>query len=452
MRNLKLLLLLSLAALMLAGCGSEPAGETTIATIATEATAPPPSSLPENAIRLGSAIVTMENNTLDLTGIGVSVADLLENLGDLPGLQQVIMTDVVLPADRQQTLLSAFPEITFQWKVKAGGKTFLSTDTVLSFAGEAVDVQALCGSAPLFYDVQELDLTGCGVSTEDIAALREAFGGAFVRSEITVCGQTFTTDAVEIDLSGIPMTDTAEVEQAVALMPDLQKVLMIDCGFTNEEMDALNKRHEDVLFVWTVSFSVYTLRTDATAFCASNVPQLGYIAPKLGDADLEPLKYCTELEALDLGHMRYSDLSFLENMPKLRYLILVEAKYTDISAIASLKNLYYLELFNNTIYDLSPLLECTSLKHLNIGYTREHDSAGILMQMTWLERLWFPGNSLTRDQINEITAALPNTQCYFVVNDGKGSTGGGWRDGDVYTEMRDFFGMFYQPGGTGVKS
>ena len=44
----------------------------------------------------------------------------------------------------------------------------------------------------------------------------------------------------------------------------LEKVVMCNCGVSNEDMDALNKKYEDVRFVWSVRFSIWTLRTDAT--------------------------------------------------------------------------------------------------------------------------------------------------------------------------------------------
>ena len=223
----------------------------------------------------------------------------------------------------------------------------------------------------------------------------------------------------------------------------------LSCGISNEEMDRLNKQYDPIRFVWKVHFTLYTLRTDATYFCASDLPGNGYVAIKMTDEQLEPLKYCEDLIALDLGHMRYTDLSFLENMPKLQFLILVEAKFTDISPIGTLKELEYLEIFVNTIDDLSPLLQCPALKHLNIGYTSGFDTS-VLKQLTGLERLWYPGNKMSKEEIEELKAALPDTLCHVPDWDPDGSTGNGWREADIYFEMRNIFNMHYMPGGTGM--
>ena len=400
-------------------------------------------------VHLGGEAFPRNAEEVDLSDSNVTAAELRNALPYFESSLRVELGDSKLTAEEKKQLRQDFPEHVLSWNIQVLGGTYTSGEKKLSFVGQQPDVAALVAAAEEFVAMEEVDVTGCNLTMEQLLALQEAFPKALIRHEITVCGKNYTTDAEEMDLSGIKMKDTLELEQAVKLMPKLKKVIMCDCGFTNEEMDALNKRHENVLFVWTVTFSVYTLRTDAQAFCASNLPEEGYIAKKLNSEQLEPLKYCTELIALDLGHMYYKDLSFLENMTKLQYLILVDARYTDISVLSQMKDLFYLEIFKNELDDLTPLLECKNLKHLNIGYTSGFDSS-VLKEMTWLERLWFPGHGLEENQKQAITDALTNTQVYMPNWDTDGSTGGKWREHDVYYEMRNLFDMFYQPGGTGM--
>ena len=66
--------------------------------------------------------------------------------------------------------------------------------------------------------------------------------------------------------------------------------------------------------------------------------------------------------------------------------------------------------------------------------------------MPQLERLWYCGNNMTDEQLDELKAALPDTEMYLLPH-GE-STGGTWRTHPHYYEMRDFFGMYYMPGGT----
>ncbi len=398
------------------------------------------------SVDLGRLSAPAEADTLDLRDSAATSSELMEKLAYLPGLESVMLDSAAFGRDELSALREAYPGISFEYDVFIGQQSFSCLDKTIA-PGSGVKHNELIGALEAFVALETLDLGQCGYGVDELLSVAQACPEAFIQADVELYGQSFSTDSEEIDLSGTEISDTGLIEKALPLFPKLKKVIMSDCGISDEDMDALNRRHEDVLFVWTLHFSVYDVRTDVTAFCASNVP--GYVAPKLGDYDLAPIKYLTELEALDLGHMYYTDLSFLENMPKLRYLILVEASYRDISAIAGLSELYYLELFNNTIEDISPLLECKNLRHLNIGYTRGYD-ASVLKEMDYLERLWVPGSLLEQEEIDDIVSALPDTDCYFVKWDGAGSTGGGWREHESYFVMRDLFDMHYMPGGTGV--
>ena len=402
-------------------------------------------------IHLGGSQYSRDTEKLDLRETDVTAQELMDTLGYFTGEPQVRLRENVLTEEEKKAVTEAFPNMWIYWGVDLMGEIYSSGETNLSFSGKNVDLDALLAVADQFESMQTIDFTGCGLSIEELAAVQDAFPGVFLISEIELYGQKLTTAAEEIDFSCIPMGSTEDIETAVKLMPNLKKVIMSDCGFTDEYMDELNKRHEDVMFVWTVYFSVYSLRTDAVGFCASDLPQNGYVAPRLSSKQLEPLKYCTEMVALDLGHMNYDDLSFLENMKKLEYLILVDARYSDIAVLAQMENLKYLEIFKNNITDIRPLLECKNLKHLNIGYVRGFDYTPLL-EMTWLERLWYPGHVLEDSQKQEIIDALPDTEVYMPAWDKDGSTGGKWREADIYFEMRNLFGMFYQPGGTGMNN
>lgn len=338
------------------------------------------------------------------------------------------------------------PHCELIWSANIGGISYDCRLESLSLP-QGTAAEEIISASPNFKALGELDLRECTFSSKELLSVKEALPETRILAETEIYGLRVSTDAQELDFSGIEIEDTSELESLLPLFHNLKKVIMCDCGISDADMDALNRRHSDIQFVWMLRFSLYNVRTDAKAFCASNVP--GFVAPRLGDEELYPIRYLTELEALDLGHMPFSDLSFLENMPKLRYLIMVENRISDISPIAGLENLYYLELFNNRIDDISPLLNCENLKHLNIGYTRGYDIAP-LAEMSRLERLWCSGGVLSDAQRSELEAALPETEIYSPLWDGDGSTGGGWREHESYYEMRDALAMHYMPGGTGV--
>ena len=368
----------------------------------------------------------------------------------LPRLRKLDLTQSALSDAEIDALAAAFPALALRYTVHIGDLALPSDSRSLTAdASAAGDTAALKAALGRLKELEQVDLRGVAFSADELAELLPLCP-ADTLYEVPLCGARYDRDCEEIDISGVSVADPGEIDAAVELLPRLKKLVMCDCGLSDDEMAALGERHPQTRFIWTVRFSVYTLRTDVTAFCASDLPSHGYVAPHLSSEELSPLRYCTDLIALDLGHMFFDDLSFLENLTKLKYLIIVEERFRDISVLGRLEDLEYLEIFNNTIDDISPLLNCRKLRHLNIGYTRGYDPSP-LWEMTWLERLWYPGNRMGKEACAELENALPDTHCYLISYDKNGSTGAGWRTDAAYFEMRNLFGMFYQPGGTGTE-
>ena len=410
------------------------------------------------AVRFPAVAFSWHVPTADGAGDGNSTAlavktlscdELTALLPLLPRLETVDLAAAPLEEAEIDALTAAWPELRFRYPVDVWGTAVMSDASELTLgAGAAGDAEALKKALGRLHALQRLDLRGAELSPVELKALLPLCP-ADTSYDIFLFGRTFSADSEELDLSGTPVSDTAGIEAAVSLMPKLKKVVMCDCGLSDEEMDALDRKYDGVRFVWTVYFSLYSLRTDETVFCASNLRSRGFVAPHVSSEELAPLRYCRDLIALDLGHMFFTDLDFLKDMTHLKYLILVEERFHDISVLGGLEELEYLELFNNTIDDLSPLLNCKALRHLNVGYTRGYDPAP-LYEMTWLKRLWYPGNRLGKEACGTLREALPDTVCFLPSYDKDGSTGGGWRTDEAYYEMRNVFGMFYQPGGTGT--
>ena len=389
-----------------------------------------------------------DGNSETLTVKDCGADELRTLLPLLPKLKAVDLRGSALSDGEVDALRADYPSLAFAWTVHLWGEDYPSDLRSLTLSAAEGSAAELAAALRRFAGLASLDLRGAAFSCAELAELLPLCP-ADTRYAVPLLGERYDDDTEEIDISGVRVDDVGEVEAAVALMPKLQKLVMCDCGPSDGEMDALNRKFEGVRVVWTVHFSVYSLRTDATVFCASDLPSHGYIAPAASSETLSPLRYCTDLVALDLGHMFFKDLSFLEPLTNLKILIIVEERFRDISVLGTLENLEYLEIFNNNIEDISPLLNCKNLRHLNVGYTRGYDPAP-LWEMTWLERLWYPGNRMGGEACASLAAALPNTQCFLPSSDADGSTGGGWRTHEAYYEMRNLFGMFYQPGGTGV--
>lgn len=250
---------------------------------------------------------------------------------------------------------------------------------------------------------------------------------------VTVYGTEFDSSAEFLDLSGIPITSTEELEAALPSFSNLKQVDMIDCGISNEAMESLNQRHPNIKFVWAVQIQGIKLRTDATSFMPTKA---GY---RVFDSDCDLLRYCHDLECIDLGHMPIYNCSFLYGTPHVKFLILADTSISDATPIGTLTELEFLELFLTKVTDYSPLINCTNLKDLNLCFSPAFDNSP-LAQMTWLDRLWLVGSSLSWPAQKELRQKLPNTA---IVIQSDSSTRQGWRYGPRYYAQRDIFEMLY---------
>ncbi len=408
---------------------------------------PAPTAAPPKRIRLGGQSFRADVRALALLS-GTDPAELTEKLPQFTALETVTIRGAAVDNGVQDHLRELFPQIDFRFPTRLLGRDYAWDTARLDLTGLELteeDLSELRENAFRLPLLERVDLTGSEFDSETLHQLDLALGDVDVAWTFPVYGVTVCSTDEEIDLSRRSIRDhAAALEAALPWFTHLKKVVMCHCGIPNEEMDALNKKYEDIRFVWSVYFSMWSLRTDATNFIAARTVNKA----ELYSYECGVFKYCTDLIALDLGHKNLTDLSFLYDMPQLQYLILVEMDINNIAPIGSLSELKYLEVFWTKIEDLSPLVNCKKLQDLNICYIycKPDRAFDTLIQMPWLERLWYGGNALSQEQIDALKASMPRCEMYLAPH-GE-STGGTWRYHPHYFEMRDVFEMYYMQGGT----
>ncbi len=336
------------------------------------------------------------------------------------------------------------PALGVTYTVTIGGVTYPHTQDQLTITNP--DADELMTQLPLLPYLENVTLEGTLPDTDVLIDLKNTFPNITFLWNFSVYGVETNTLADFLDLSNIKLEDTKELEAALPCFYDLKQVDMVKCGIANEEMEALNNRHPETKFVWTVVVCGVNLRTDTRHFMPYH-----YGVKKVGN--LSNLKYCTQIEVLDFGHKGVSDFSYLEYMPNLRFLLLLECKVTDASIIGNCTSLEYLELASTPIQDFWPLTNLTNLKNLNLSYTPFYygpphkfgtfGDVTPLLQMTWLDRLWIARSQLGDDGRARMREALPNVELLFIST---GATGQGWRHSPGYYEMRDILNLWYMIG------
>lgn len=263
---------------------------------------------------------------------------------------------------------------------------------------------------------------------------------------LDVFGITVTSRTEILDLHDRKDIVLSTVEETVMCMPNLRKVDMCGCGFSTEEMGVLFDKYPNVRFVWELDLKGRKLRTDAVGFSTLNPGKyengsesynksVRAANPKrLKTEDIQVLRYCPDLIALDLGHNYIDDLSVLEYLPNLQILIIADNKITDISVFSRLPNLVYVEFFMNAVTDISPLANHEKLLDLNFCNNKVTDLSPLLT-MPQLERCWCAGNKFSRAEGKEMQEKMPDCIVDYTARD---DTADGWRDHERYEWMRAY--------------
>ena len=398
---------------------------------------------PELEVRYQVALggTLYENDTAEMHLTDPDMAELEQKLPWLPALKTLYLTGKLPEVAQLQSLQQTFPEINIQWEISAGDTAFSSVARSLDLTGTALSFDALRELLRWLPGVETVDLTGCTLTDEELMALADAYPGCFFRWEMTIGSLKIPTDAVEIDISGQKLESTEQIEGLLPYFPNAEKIIMSHCGFDDETMDDLNRRYPDIRFVWTVRIKNLEVRTDETWFYPVKINRNMVVESK----DLYPLRYCTDMVCIDVGHMwGVKDCEWAAFMPNLRYLVLAYTSVADLTPLSGLKNLAYLEIFHTPVKDYSPLIGCTGLEDLNLSMTTGDYRP--LMQMTWLKNLWWNGMAGTyglpcSGAHLALPEALTDTNLQFYGE--YAAYKSGWRKLPNYYAMRDYLGMFY---------
>lgn len=378
---------------------------------------------------------------LDCRTESITLSELSENdIGTLRLFRDLKEIDAT-GCEFSQLLVKAKEELgsDVEWKVTALGRVLDKNVSELDLRdmqiGGREEVEQALAFCP---SVSSVELTGCSLTDEDKAALRKAYPDAGIHWDFTFFKKTVSTQEDLIDISGKEITDLTAFRALLNNFERVGKLVMCDCKVSNADMEKLCSEYPDIRFVWKVHLGQWSLRTDATHFCTNIITGNEY---KLKSEDIEVLKYCTDLEHLDIGHSWVTDISALAGLTKLKTLIIISGGegVRDISPLAGMVHMQYLELFLNHITDISPLANMHELLDLNLTFNQISDITPLL-GLTQLERCWIARNEISEEDMKKLEEALPMCEFNFTV---WASTDGGWRLHERYFEMREYFG--YMP-------
>lgn len=358
-----------------------------------------------------------------------------ERLPYLPEAKTALLTGVLPAMEEIRKLEEDFPDVELSWEVTLGeDKIDGDADYVDLWKTEIQDPQEFLDVLTYFPELETVDLIGTGLSNEEKRSLVDTCPDLEFLWEIQVGEEMVSADSEEAEVTGQTFASAEALQAALACFPDLKKIAILDSNLTNEELDSVNQALlPDTRLIWNFNIGGVELRTDSLYYAPNK-----YYKVSCTEENTYPLRYCTDMLCVDVGHRPIRTCEWAAYMPKLKYLIMADTGIQDLTPLKDLKELVFLEIFMTPLRDFSPLLGCTALEDLNLCFS--FGSYEPIQEMTWLHNLWWDGPSLPRQQLAE---KLPDTKIEY---DSGSSTGAGWRNLQNYYDMRDLLGMKYLVG------
>lgn len=273
---------------------------------------------------LGTEYPSDTTTALDLSGRGRdAVLSAVDSLGQFPALDRIVLGSEGdgLSWDDIARVHAAAPNAALDYAFTLYGTAQNLANETLNLSHVPVGDRGAAVTAVLPYMTRctYLDMDSCGVSHEDMYAIRQAFPGVNVVWRVNFKGYSVRTDAKRI-LASKPSIAGELHDEDVVVLKYCDGCKYLDLGH-NESLT-------------NIEF-VRGMPNLEVAIIAMNPIQ-----------SLEPLAGCTHLEYLETQTTSITDLSPLANLKELRHL-----------NICKLPNLY----------DISPLFNLPDLMRLWIG-------------------------------------------------------------------------------------
>lgn len=382
--------------------------------------------------------IDIEN--LDLANVDINTDKAwYKKLSKFNNLHTVNLGDNKVYSTTKTKLEKLYPDINFQvlQTYKIYDMEIREDATSIDFSKSVLDeyVGKYLGYFPL---LEEVTFGNNVIATEIQLELKEKYPNIKFNWQVLLNGTYYDSSIISLDLSDAVISNYEEFAKVLGLFNNLQALDMSNSNLTNEELGGLREMYPNTEINWVVHFGRWSMRTDAIAF---SVLIVDFSHTRLTSEDIEVLKYCTKLQALDLGHQAISDLSvFGKYLKELRVLILADNNITDITPLKELKHLHYLELFMNKITDISVLDELPDLVDLNLCLNYRLSDISSLMKLNKLERLWITKTSISNASVNNLKGVNPDIN---IVTIGEKSTDSGWRTHPRYYALIDMFHKNY---------
>lgn len=323
-------------------------------------------------VDLGGTLVDNRTESLRLAPGDYSMEKLRKGLPVLPRLSKLTLEELFCQPEEIFALQEENPEKKIDYTVRL-------SDTVVLEHTEALDLTLLepeqaeeaIAAMRLLPELKTVDLTdpmgGNRLDVETLHLLQMSKPETLFRYRFQLFGKEISTEQERIEFFRVPIGNEG-VEELRRVLPCLTRcsyLLLDDCGIDDQILSELRDEFPQTKIVWRVHISYMNFLTDV---------KIIHLTFLLDNYNAQVMRFCNEVEYLDIGHNTISDIRFMGDMPHLKYVILSYNDVSDLSPLANCGELEMLELYHClNLKNIEPLAACTNLKLLNVSWTHVED-------------------------------------------------------------------------------
>ena len=363
-------------------------------------------------VDLGGTTVDNQTESLHLREGAYDVDLLHGRLAWLPALRELHLDSLNCPPEDIEALRLAYPAISISYSVSLRGEQIPEDAQTLDWTElEARDVEQALAALALLPDLERVELTDAEgnnrLGLENLQKLQQARPEVLFSYRFFLFGQEISTEMEEVSYvrAEIGNEGLPQLREALPCLTRCRRFVLDNCGIDYEELARLREEFPQTKIVWSVYITYLNFLTDV---------KIIHLTFALTNSNAQVMRFCNEVEYLDIGHNSISDISFMAYMPHLKYVILSYNNVSDLSPLANCHELEMLELYQCLkLKDISPLAACESLKLLNVSWTEIQDIRPVF-GLKNLERFYCIWNyGIPEEQMEQIFEELPDCWITF---------------------------------------
>ena len=238
------------AVLALSGCGKKASEPATMPTLE-------PIVLPTATVAQ-EVEATNPNEDVETLTVVMTAGDLY-TLNHYPNLKSVDLTGSTCYGAILD-YMSKHPDLDVTFTVDLGD-TFVSVkETTATVKPGSYRYETMLENLQYLPNLTTLVMPDFDMTTEQLAALREAYPELTLDYSVTVLGNAVRPDATELDLSGMSSSQVSEAAAKLSLMPNLVNVTL-SSSLSKEDVDTLQTAAPHITFDYSFSLFGQTIST-----------------------------------------------------------------------------------------------------------------------------------------------------------------------------------------------